>query len=122
MLTPREQLKTELEEFEALLDDGEPSDPQPIHRHMDNRFSSTPQSSIKRFFSITQHCIASSKNLTRKSPKILINPTLKLETEGDSARNRAKDFEMRGPSLSGILPPLNDAKSESRKKSILSFS
>ena len=50
MLTPSELLKTELEEFEALLDDGEPSDLQPIHINMDNQISSTNHSSIKLFY------------------------------------------------------------------------
>ena len=53
-----------------------------------------------------------------KKPKILISSIIRLDSEGNSARNKAKDFELRGPSLSGILPPLNDPKNESHKKSI----
>lgn len=41
MTTQSDLLKTELEEFEALLDDGEPSDPQPIQRQAESRYSST---------------------------------------------------------------------------------
>jgi hypothetical protein len=56
-----------------------------------------------------------------KNPKILVNPLVKLEGGANSARDKAKDFELRGPSLSGILPPLNDPKNENRKKSISFF-
>lgn len=50
MLTPSELLKTELEEFEALLDDGEPSDPQPVQKPIDDRYSSPYLSGIKMLF------------------------------------------------------------------------
>lgn len=56
-----------------------------------------------------------------KNTKILVNPAIKLGEGVNSAQDKAKDFELRGPRLSGTLPPLNDAMNENRKKSIILY-